>query len=58
MVAAWMKIAIPVLNAPLVPINQRPQRQNVFSEHQNASTADATTGAGGFCKRLSGLRIM
>jgi len=26
---------------------QRPHRQNVLSEHQNASTADATTGAWG-----------
>jgi len=32
---------------------QRPHRQNEFSEHQNASNADALTGAGGFCKKLA-----
>jgi len=33
---------------------QRPHRQNEFSEHQNASNADALTGAGEFCKKLRG----
>jgi len=35
---------------------QRPHRQNEFSEHQNASNADALTGAGGFCKKLNKFR--
>jgi hypothetical protein len=38
--------------APPTSKKQQPHRQNVFSEHQNASTADALIGAGEFCKRL------
>jgi hypothetical protein len=53
MVAAWMKIATLVLKAPPASKKQRPHRQNEFSEHLNASNADALTGAGGFCKKLS-----
>jgi len=37
---------------------QRPHRQNEFSEHQNASNADALTGAGGFCKKLNVIEIV
>jgi hypothetical protein len=37
---------------------QRPHRQNEFSEHQNASNADALTGAGGFCKKLLSLAFL
>jgi hypothetical protein len=47
MVAAWLKIATPVLKTLPASKKQRPHRQNVLSEHQNASTADATTGAWG-----------
>jgi hypothetical protein len=53
MVAAWLKIATLVLKASPASKKQRPHRQNEFSEHQNASNADALTGAGGFCKKLS-----
>jgi hypothetical protein len=52
MVAAWLKIATLVLKASPASKKQRPHRQNEFSEHQNASNADALTGAGGFCKKL------
>jgi hypothetical protein len=55
MVAAWLKIATLVLKASPASKKQRPHRQNEFSEHQNASNADALTGAGGFCKKLQGL---
>lgn len=53
MVAAWLKIATLVLKASPASKKQRPHRQNEFSEHQNASNADALTGAGEFCKKLS-----
>jgi hypothetical protein len=52
MVAAWLKIATLVLKASPASKKQRPHRQNEFSEHQNASNADALTGAGEFCKKL------
>jgi len=57
MVAAWMKIAILVLKVPPVSKKQRPYRQNAFSEHQSASTADAPIGAVEFCKKLTLLLI-
>jgi hypothetical protein len=38
MVAAWLKIATLVLKASPASKKQRPHRQNVFSQHQNAST--------------------
>jgi hypothetical protein len=53
MVAAWLKIATLVLKASPASKKQRPHRQNEFSEHLNASNADALTGAGGFCKKLT-----
>jgi len=46
-----------VLKASPASKKQRPHRQNEFSEHQNASNADALTGAGGFCKKLQGMGI-
>jgi len=42
-----------VLKASPASKKQRPHRQNEFSEHQNASNADALTGAGEFCKKLA-----
>jgi hypothetical protein len=53
MVAAWLKIAILMMKAPQTSKKQWPNRQNVFSKHQNASTAAPPTGAEAFCKRLS-----
>jgi len=44
-----------VLKASPASKKQRPHRQNEFSEHQNASNADALTGAGEFCKKLKAL---
>jgi hypothetical protein len=38
MVAAWLKSAPLMLKATPVAKKQRPHRQNVFSQHQNAST--------------------
>jgi hypothetical protein len=58
MVAAWLKIATPVLKTLPASKKQRPHRQNVLSEHQNASTADATTGAWGILQEAQMSRII
>jgi hypothetical protein len=47
-----------VLKASPASKKQRPHRQNEFSEHQNASNADALTGAGEFCKKLMLVKIV
>jgi len=52
MVAALLKKAILVVETPQSSKKNWHNRQNVFSEHQNASTADALTDSGGFCKKI------
>jgi hypothetical protein len=53
MVAAWLKIALLVLKAPLAAQELPSQCQNVLSGHQNASTAEVPAGTDEFCKRLN-----
>jgi len=52
MVAACLEIAILALKVLPATKFTAATPPNVFSEHQNASTADVLTGNGEFCKRL------
>jgi hypothetical protein len=51
MVAARLKIELPMLKAPPVAKKRLTHRQNLFSEHQYASTADVLTGAWGILQK-------